>query len=884
MKGSEHPSVKYRKDYRPAAYLIDTTELRFELYDSHVDVEARLSLRRNPLAEDADDLVLDGESLTLIDIAIDERPLKEGEFVVQAESLRIPNPPPVFTLKTRVRIFPGQNSELSGLYTSNGKFCTQCEAEGFRRITYYLDRPDVMARFHTTIVAERAQYPLLLSNGNPVARGDAQNGRHFVSWADPFPKPCYLFALVAGDLDTLTDVFRTRSGREVSLQIYVDKGEGDKCRHAMESLKKSMRWDEERFGLEYDLDIYMIVAVSDFNMGAMENKGLNIFNTKYVLAKAETATDYDFDGVESVIAHEYFHNWTGNRVTCRDWFQLSLKEGLTVYRDQEFTSDMQSRAVKRIDDVKIIRTAQFAEDSGPMAHPIRPDSYIEMNNFYTVTVYNKGAEVIRMIETIIGRDAFRAGMDLYFARHDGQAVTCDDFVQAMQDASGVDLTTFRRWYSQAGTPVLTVSDAYDPLTQRYTLQFSQSCVAAPGQQENLPFHIPVKLGLLDRLGEAIPLRLASAENTQGEPVMECVLHVTESEQSFTFEAVAEHPIPSLLRDFSAPVKLHRDDDDATLTFLFSHDPNAFNRWDAGQRLALNLMLRLIPLWQRGESLPEPTGLIQAIERTLNDETLDKAFIARAITLPDESYVAEVMTEIDVDAIRAVREHLRHAIGSALYDVLLACYASHRVDGAYRFVGEDVGRRALRNACLSYLMVAGEPSVDALCWEQYVQANNMTDRFAALRELVYKDTPYRAQAIADFYQRFRDDALVLDKWFAVQASSPVSTVLAEVRALLGHPGFSMRNPNKVRSLIGAFVMSNPVHFHAADGSGYQFLVEQLRILNSINPQIAARLTSAFNQWKKFPPARQALMKAALEQVVAIPEVSRDVYEIASKALK
>ncbi|MBI2379292.1 MAG: aminopeptidase N [Gammaproteobacteria bacterium] len=867
MKAPETPLVKYRKDYLPPAYFIDSIALRVELGASGTEVQAELAVRRNPASTAPAVLELDGEQLELLDLAVDGRLLSDGEYRLGVESLSIPGVPERFVLATRVRIHPECNTALSGLYTSGGKFCTQCEAEGFRRITYFPDRPDIMAKYRCTIVADKLDYPFLLSNGNPVARGELDQGRHYVTWDDPFPKPCYLFALVAGDLDLLEDEFITRSGRRVALQIYVDKGQLAKCPHAMASLKKAMAWDEARFGLEYDLDIYMIVAVSDFNMGAMENKGLNIFNTKYVLADVDTATDVDFDGVESVIGHEYFHNWTGNRVTCRDWFQLSLKEGLTVYRDQEFTSDVQSRAVKRIDDVKVIRSVQFSEDAGPMAHPIRPDAYIEMNNFYTSTVYNKGAEVIRMLETLIGREAFRRGMDLYFSRHDGQAVTCDEFVQAMADASGRDLSQFRRWYAQAGTPELVVRDAYDAASRVYTLHIEQRCPDTPGQKDKQPFLVPIKMGLLD--GQGAPL------------IAERVLELTENRQSFRFEGMACAPIPVLLRDFSAPVKLDYPYSDEQLALIYARDGNAFARWDAGQRYALRLVTAMIPAIQRGETPAVPEAFVAAIAGALRGE--DQAFAARAIALPDENIIAETLDVVDVDAVRGARERLRRVVAERLREPLLATYGACEDQGEYRFEAVDVGRRALRNACLHYLMALPEPEVEGLCRRQYEATDNMTERFAALRELVHQGCASGAELLADFERRYAGDALVMDKWFAVQASAPLPGILVEVKRLMTHPAFSLNNPNKVRSLIGAFAMANPTQFHAADGSGYRFLAEQLVQLQAVNPQIAARMTSAFNRWKKYLPARQAQMQGELRKLVETPDLAKDVFEIASKAL-
>jgi aminopeptidase N len=874
------PEATFLKDYRAPDYLVDTVDLHFDLYEDAARVTALLSLRSNhDRSAGARPLVLDGEGLELLSLKLDGALLAPGAYIVDAEKLTIAAVPEAFTLEIATAIKPQENKALEGLYKSGGHFCTQCEAEGFRRITYSLDRPDAMARYTTTIAADRAKYPVLLSNGNLVAQGELEGGRHWVQWEDPFKKPCYLFALVAGDLACLEDAFVTRSGRRVALRIYVERHNLDKTGHAMQSLKKAMRWDEETFGLEYDLDIYMIVAVDDFNMGAMENKGLNLFNSKYVLAKPETATDADFDGIESVIAHEYFHNWTGNRVTCRDWFQLSLKEGLTVFRDQEFSADMASRAVKRINDVRSLRTIQFPEDAGPMAHPVRPDSYIEIGNFYTSTIYNKGAEVIHMQHTLLGRDGFRRGMDLYFARHDGGAVTTDDFVQAMEDANGRDLTQFRRWYTQAGTPEIAASGAYDAASRSYTLTLRQSCPATPGQPLKEPFHIPVAMGLLDREGRELPLQLEGEAAPAG---TSRVLELHEAEQSFRFVNVKEAPLPSLLRGFSAPVKLRADTSRQELAFQLAHDSDPFNRWEAGQRLAAEIILELVAAHRRGAALAGDDAFVQAIGKTLASQ-LDPALVAQVLTLPSELYLAELMDVVDVDGIHLAREFVRKTLAERLRAAFDATYRADTIAGPYRFDAESVGRRSLKNLSLNYLMVAGDPASRALCAAQFETADNMTDSIAALYSLANADCPDRAPALAAFHDNWRHDTLVLDKWFALQATSQLPGTLAEVQALTQHPAFEIKNPNKVYALIGSFCRANPVRFHDASGAGYVFLADRVLEIDAFNPSVAARMLGAISRWRKFDTARQALMQAQLERIVAHPGLSKDAYEVAAKSL-
>ncbi|MEN8639115.1 aminopeptidase N [Pseudomonas sichuanensis] len=882
---TEQPQVIYLKDYQAPEYLIDETHLTFELFEDHTLVHAQLVMRRNPArGAGLPPLVLDGQQLELLRASLDDQELQAGDYQLDDSSLTLQPKTERFTLDTSVKIHPESNTALEGLYKSGKMFCTQCEAEGFRKITYYLDRPDVMSVFTTTVIAEQHRYPVLLSNGNPVGSGPQEDGRHWATWEDPFKKPAYLFALVAGDLWCVEDKFVRQSGRDVALRIYVEPENLDKCDHAMVSLKKSMRWDEEVYGREYDLDIFMIVAVNDFNMGAMENKGLNIFNSSCVLARAETATDAAHQRVEGVVAHEYFHNWSGNRVTCRDWFQLSLKEGFTVYRDAEFSADMNSRTVKRIEDVAYLRTHQFAEDAGPMAHPIRPDSFIEISNFYTLTVYEKGAEVVGMVHTLLGAEGFRKGSDLYFERHDGQAVTTDDFIKAMEDANGVDLSQFKRWYSQAGTPRLEVSEAYDAAAQRYSLTFRQSCPPTPGQVEKLPFVIPVALGLLDAEGNDLPLRLAGESAASG---TSRVLSVTEAEQTFTFEGIASKPLPSLLRGFSAPVKLSFPYDRDQLMFLMQHDSDGFNRWEAGQQLSVQVLQELIGQHQRGEALTLDQRLITALGTVVGNESLDPAMVAEMLSLPGEAYLTEISQVADVDAIHAAREFARQQIAAQLFDALWGRYQANREVSRktpYVASAEHFARRSLQNIALSYLMLSGKPQVVEATLEQFDQCDNMTERLTALAVLV--NSPFeaeRAKALETFAEHFKDNPLVMDQWFSVQAASALPGGLARVKALMQHPAFTLKNPNKVRALVGAFAGQNLVNFHAADGSGYRFLADLVIELNALNPQIASRQLAPLTRWRKYDDKRQALMKGELERILASGALSSDVYEVVSKSL-
>jgi len=863
------PAATRLKDYAPPAFRIETVELQVEIFEDQALVRSRLAVSRRPGAPPSP-LVLDGEELELESVALDGRALAPDEYALGVEQLTIAQVPERFALETVCRIRPGKNTKLMGLYAAESGFFTQCEAEGFRRITYFLDRPDVMAKYTVTIHADREKYPVLLSNGNPVASGTEADGRRWLRWHDPFPKPCYLFAMVAAKLEKLEDSFVTRSGRRVQLAIYVDPGKLDQCGFAMQALKRAMKWDEETFGLEVDLGHYSIVAVGDFNAGAMENKGLNLFNTRYVLARPDTATDADFLAVDRVVAHEYFHNWTGNRVTCRDWFQLSLKEGLTVFREQEFGADLYSRAVERVREVRHLRTAQFAEDAGPMAHPVRPGSYLEISNFYTTTVYEKGAEVVRMIRTLIGAENFRKGMELYFARHDGQAVTCDDFVRAMADAACAELSQFMRWYDQAGTPVLGVKGEYDASAKRYALTVKQSCPPTPGQEAKLPFHIPFAVGLVGPDGrDMLP------EGTR-------VSSVRRPEERLVFENVAAKPVPSLARGFSAPVIVKYDYTEAELIHLMAHDTDAFNRWDAGQRLALGIILRGIEALRSGGKAGVPKDFFDAFGRLLAGAAKDPAFAAEALALPSEGYIAEQMEVVDPDAIHSARTELRRQLAAAFRDELLETYRAHGVPGPYSPDAASAGKRALRNAALGFLMELEEAGMRALCIKQFEAADNMTDALAALGALANCDCAERTRALEAFYSKWKDEPLVVDKWLAVQSGSRLPSALADVKRLMAHPAFNIRNPNKVYALVGGF-RGNQVRFHAADGSGYAFLADQVIALDAINPQVAARLARGFDRWKKFDAARQAHARAALERLRGAKGVSKGVLEIASRAL-
>ena len=872
------PQPIHRKDYQPPAFLIDAVDLHFDLQEAHTTVRATMTVRRN--GDHDRPLVLHGERLELLSVQVDGK--DHAAHTVTEEHLTLEQVPAQFELRTEVRIEPHQNTELSGLYRSGDTYCTQCEAEGFRRITYFLDRPDVMARYRTTIVADAAKYPVMLSNGNAVARTTLEGGRHSVTWEDPFPKPSYLFALVAADLACKEGTFTTRSGREVKLEIWVEHQNIDACDHALASLQKSMKWDEEVFGLEYDLDIYMIVAVSDFNMGAMENKGLNVFNAKYVLARPDTATDDDYEDVEAVIAHEYFHNWTGNRVTCRDWFQLTLKEGLTVFRDEQFTADMTSAAVKRIRDVRVLRTAQFAEDASPTAHPIRPDSYIEMNNFYTVTVYNKGAEVIRMMHTLLGAEGFRKGMDLYFERHDGEAVTCDDFRAAMADANGADLEQFGRWYSQSGTPRLRVHGEHDPAAQTYSLTLEQLAPTAGGPAVYEPMHMPIATGLLGPGGEDLPLRPTDPSVVVRGTT--AILELRGAEQTFTFEGIAEPPLPSVLRSFSAPVKLEQQRSPEELALSMAHDADPFNRWDAAQTFASDLLLALTQAHAAGTELVASPAFLDAVGALLVDPKLDPSLAALSLVLPDERVLGQRQDVVDVDGLHAARTFLRKALAQAHAPKLWEIYRDlHQRTTPYANDKQANGWRRLKNVALAYLTATGEEAAIEAARAQFDQADNMTDAQAALSLLVDQDHPARDEVLAAFYERWKAQPLVIDKWFAVQALGELPDTLDRVESLRRHPDMKLTNPNRVRSLLGTFSVRNQVRFHAADGRGYQLLTDTILELDPLNPQVAARLTGAFMSWRRFDEGRKGKMQAALRRIRETKGLSRDVFELTSKAL-
>ncbi len=872
MSDQKHPTI-YRKDYLAPVYLIDEIYLDFRLSEEDCVVKVKTIFRKNPDFEmNSRDIFLNGQELELLTIAVNGAELASDQYRLAKDGLTLLQMPEEFVLEISTRIFPDKNTALEGLYRSSGNFCTQCEAEGFRKITYYLDRPDVMARFTTRIEADKNSCPVLLSNGNLVEEGDLAEGRHFAVWEDPFPKPCYLFALVSGDLVFLQDTFVTKSGRNIDLRIYVQARNRDKCNHAMISLKKSMQWDEEVFGLEYDLNVFMIVAVDDFNMGAMENKGLNVFNSKYVLASQETATDQDYLGIEGVIGHEYFHNWTGNRVTCRDWFQLSLKEGLTVFRDQEFSSDMNSRAVQRIEDVRVLRSFQFREDGGPMAHPVRPDSYVEINNFYTVTVYNKGAEVIRMMHTLLGAENFRKGMDLYFKRHDGQAVTCDDFAAAMASASGVDLNQFKLWYSQSGTPELEVEEEWDENTKEYRLNITQSCLPTPGQENKQPFHIPLAFGLLDSTGKDMD-------------TVQNMLELRAEEESYVFKDLPEKPVLSLLRGFSAPVKVKSRQGRKQIAFLMANDSDPFNRWDAAFRLSESIILEITTMLQKGEQPVVDPLFVDGVKQILDDTKSDKSLLGMALTLPEENYLAQQMKMIDPDNLHRAREFVRQELASTFQRELRKVWEDNRDSGKYQLTPEAMGRRRLKNICLSYLMAGRSPDGSDLemVLKQYHDGSNMTDVMAVLAALSHCDIPERQELLDDFYGKWKADVLVMDKWLILQATSSLPTTLDSVQELMNHPAFSMSNPNKVRSLIGAFG-SNHVCFHNKNGDGYRFLATQILTLDAGNPQIASRLTTPFAAWKRYDDARQELMKEQLERILSNKELSGDVYEMVKRSLE
>ncbi len=876
---TEEPRPFRLKDYRPPDWLIEFVDLDVFLDPTETIVRARLWVTPNSAGRPAP-LVLDGEDLKLRSLTFNGTPLPTANFVATPDRLTIAQPPRrSFELGIETVLDPAANTQLMGLYRAGSTYCTQCEAEGFRRITYFLDRPDVMAVYTTRIEADKTEAPVLLANGNLVEQGDVPGGnRHFAVWHDPFKKPCYLFALVGGNLKRVSDSFTTMSGRKVALHIYVEPGKEDRCFYAMDSLKRAMRWDEEVFGREYDLDIFMIVAVSAFNMGAMENKGLNIFNDKYVLASPATATDSDYAHIEAVIAHEYFHNWTGDRITCRDWFQLCLKEGLTVFRDEEFSADQRSRPVERIGDVRALRSHQFVEDAGPLAHPVRPEVYHEINNFYTTTVYDKGGEVVRMIKVLLGAELFRKGMDLYFTRHDGEAATVEQFVQCFADVSGRDFSQFMLWYSQAGTPEVLVAPHYDSRAKTFRLDLTQTVPPTPGQSEKAPMLIPLALGLVGRNGDDLPLLL------DGKPLARGVIELSKPSQSFVFTGVAECPIPSLNRGFSAPIRLALPIEPDDVRFLATHDSDPFNRWQAAQTLAMSLLTANVAALRRGASVGEDAGLIAAFGAVLGDSTLEPAFVALTLTPPSEADIArEIGRDIDPEAIFVARKILRAAIGRSLGGTLAEKYRQMMTPGPYRPDAASAGRRSLKSVCLNLLAATEESEAIALAFSQYQSADNMTDRMAALETLALHDRPERAQALEDFYARYQDDPLIIDKWLALQAAIPEPATLDRVRVLTAHPAFSMANPNRVRALIGSFAQVNHTQFNRADGAGYDFVADTVLALDPKNPQVAARLMGAFRSWRVLESRRREHAEATLRRVAAAPSLSRDVSDIVARTL-
>jgi aminopeptidase N len=884
------PAPIFLKDYRQPDFWIPKVELHFNLGDEEGEaitvVRSKLVLERNSTQKISKTapLILSGEGLKLASIAIDGRKLGINEYALTPTSLTLSGVPDKFFLEIETELEPQKNLACEGLYKSSGMYCTQCEAESFRKITYFLDRPDVMSVYSVTIEANKAAYPVLLSNGNPIAKKDLPGGRHEIVWHDPFKKPSYLFALVAGNLGVLEDRFKTRSGREVALKIFSKHGLESRCQHAMDSLKWSLKWDEDTYGLEYDLDIFMIVVAEDFNMGAMENKGLNIFNASYILANPQTATDHDFSAITAVVGHEYFHNWTGNRVTCRDWFQLSLKEGLTVFRDQRFSGDLGSEAVNRIDEVIRLRTHQFAEDASPTAHAVRPQSYISIDNFYTLTIYEKGAEVIRMIETILGREGFRRGMDLYFKRHDGQAVTTEDFVAAMADANGVDFTQFKNWYDQAGTPVIAVSTAHDPVNERYTVTIEQRCPPTPGQPTKKAFHIPVAVGLLGRDGKDLALQLESGTRvSSGAGAKTLVLHVREEKQTFTFANVKHKPVLSLLRGYSAPIRAEYAYSDDELAFLIAHDSDPFCRWEAAQMLVCRLAQTLVTEKQAGKPMRDPKHLVGAFASLLADESADPAFVSFMLALPAEQYIAQFFQIVDVEAIFAAREHMMLAIARAHRTWFKTKYEQLLSEGTEGFGPLPTGRRALKNRALEYLVMTDSPEDLALAGSQQRAAKNMTEELGALEALNRIDKPERTQAMNEFYAKWKHEPLVMNKWLMLQATSPLAATLETIRRLSNDPVFDKNNPNKIYALYAAFTRYNQLRFHDRAGSGYKFMADQVLDVDGRNPQVAARLMTGFGQWRTMDSERQTLIKAELSRILAHTGLSSNVFELASKML-
>jgi len=872
------PKNIYLKDYQSPLFLINQTHLRFDLFEDYTQVDSRLVMRRNRQQhpDDNSPLVLVGQQLELLAIKVDGQLLLAGDYSLEGDNLTIFKVSRDFELEISCRIEPQNNTALEGLYKSSGMFCTQCEAEGFRRITYYLDRPDVMSIFTTEVIADKSQYPILLSNGNAVAKAELEAGRHSITWHDPHKKPCYLFALVAGDLMVKEGRFTTMNGRDVELKIFVEPQNIDKTDYAMDALKRSMKWDEEKYGREYDLDIFMIVAVDDFNMGAMENKGLNIFNSSCVLANPQTATDAAYQRIEAIVAHEYFHNWSGNRVTCRDWFQLSLKEGFTVYRDAQFSSDMNSKTVKRIEDAAIMRTVQFAEDAGPMAHPVQPDSFIEISNFYTVTIYEKGAEIVGMIHTLMGDEGFRKGSDLYFDRHDGQAVTINEFVSAMEDANSISLTQFKRWYKSAGTPVVDVVSHYDEQAQTYRLDFKQSNAE--------PFLIPIELGLIAQDGTQISASLSDRSENKADCFDGKVFQLTETQQSLIFKGIDQEPVPSLLRNFSAPIKLNYAYSRDQLLFLMQFDNDGFNRWDAGQSLALDVIFEVMQQQQDNESVVVDQRLIAAYQGLLQQDALDYAMLAKMLLLPSVSYIAETQSKIDIHAINNARSQVQEILADALADDLLNLYNKLNTQPQYLPEPEQMAQRGLKNAALAYLLKSTDAQYCQIAEQQFKHNDNMTDSMAALSSLV--NSKYLTQAngaLQAFYLQWSAEPLVVNQWLAVQAGSAEYGNIDNINKLLKHEAFDVKNPNKVRSVIGAFAGQSLINFHAVDGSGYQLLADQIILLNALNPQIASRLVAPLSKWRRYVDHQGQQMKKQLQRIMAQEDLSKDVYEVVSKSL-
>ncbi len=868
------PKTILRSDYRPSPWQIIHTRLLFELDAHRTRVTSHLKLRKH----DEGSLELDGVGLKLLSVQLDSKPLAESQYTVTEKQLIVDSLPAECVLSIVVEIDPESNKALEGLYLSSANFCTQCEAEGFRKITYYLDRPDVLSTFDVSISADAKRYPVLLSNGNFVSSEMHDDGRHSAHWHDPYPKPAYIFALVAGELSHIEDEFVTASGRKVKLLIYVQAHNIDACSLAMDALKRSMRWDEEVYGLEYDLDLFMIVAVDDFNMGAMENKGLNIFNSKYVLANQDTATDADILGVEAVIAHEYFHNWTGNRVTCRDWFQLSLKEGLTVFRDQQFSADMHSPEVKRIEDVRLLRSAQFPEDASPLSHPIRPDSYIEINNFYTLTVYEKGAEVIRMMHTLLGSDHYYSGVDLFLKRHDGEAATCDDFISAMQEASGVDLSQFQLWYSQAGTPTLKITDSFDETKGEYTLNIEQKIPDTPGQKNKKAMQIPLRIGLINSKGQMEAVSLGRKEGDGA------VLDVTAKQQKFVFSGLTSKPVPSLLRGFSAPVHVEYDYSDKTLCFLLAHDTDSFNRWEAVQRLYTHVINRFM----LGEREDAAVDLLPAIGSVIRDKGMNARFKAELLSIPSIETLASNADVIDIHAMHRARKKLISCLATEFQSELEVLASRNDAEADKRSnvnagAGADMNRRSLANKALMLLTELEEVVWLPIAKEKFDYADNMTDSMAALSALCCSNTQASQDSLNTFYKRWESNKLVIDKWFAVQAGAEHELVFENVKALMQHPAFDRDNPNRFRSLLGRFAMGNPAYFHVADGAPYTLITDQIMLLDKTNPQVAARLVTPFLQWRKFVAPQKEHMQAALQRIAAVDTLSPDVFEVVSKAL-